>query len=61
MWKRFRNGLLFAFAIIAAVSTVSCSGNVYVGVGVAGPYYGHPYRYPYPFPVGGVVIGRPYP
>ncbi len=34
------------------------AGSISVGVGVAGPYGGYPYGYPYPFG-GGVVVGRP--
>jgi hypothetical protein len=58
-WKRMWRGFLLAVVIASALSTVSCGGSVYVGVGVAGPYYGYPYGPGWP--VGGVVVGRPLP
>ena len=58
-WKRAWTGFLLTAAIVMALSTTGCKGNVYVGVGIAGPYYGYPYG-PYGYPVGGgVVVGRP--
>ncbi len=56
--KRRLLGLAFAATIVwTALATVGCDGNVYVGVGIAGPYVGYPYGYPY---AGGVVVGRPF-
>ena len=57
MWKRTWRGVLLAVVVASALSTVSCGGSVYVGVGVAGPYYGYPYRYP----GGAIMVGRPLP
>ena len=57
IWKRTWRGLILAVVIASALSTVSCGGSVYVGVGIAGPYYGHPYGYP----GGGIMVGRPVP
>jgi len=51
----------------AMLATASCDGNVYMGVGVAGPYgYGHPYGMygggygAVPVYGGGVYVGRPF-
>jgi hypothetical protein len=57
--KRAWTGFLLAAAIVMTLSTTGCNGNVYVGVGIAGPYHGYPYG-PYGYPVGGVVVGRPF-
>ena len=59
MWRNLAKLVLVAAVAWILLSTVSCGqGNVYVGVGVAGPYAGYPYG-GYPYPVGGVVVGRP--
>ena len=43
------------------LTTVSCQGNVYVGVSSVGPWTGYPYGgYGYPYG-GGVVVGYPFP
>ena len=54
------------FALLAAVlavlvTTLSCSGgNVYLGVGVAGPYWGYPVgTVPGPYYGGSFVVGYP--
>jgi hypothetical protein len=50
----------FVLALAAPLALWACSNaNVYVGVGVAGPWMG-PYGAPYPYPVGGVGWGRPF-
>ena len=62
MKRLFRITLLLVVAGTMLAST-GCDGNVYMGVSVAGPYYGYPYGgYPYGgYPYGGSVpIGRPY-
>jgi hypothetical protein len=54
--------LLVAAVVGLLLGTVSCDGsNVYVGVGVAGPYAGYPYGYGgmYGGAHGG-VYGRPF-
>ena len=43
-----------AFAVLAISACGAGGGNVYVGVGVVGPYGGYPGAYPYP-----TYIGRP--
>jgi hypothetical protein len=59
IWKRVWLGFLLAVAVVMTLSTTGCGGNVYVGVGIAGPYYGYPYPGgPYPVGVGG-WYGRP--
>ncbi len=40
------------------LASLSCDGNVYMGVSVAGPYAGYPYG-GYPYRGGGVYVGRP--
>jgi hypothetical protein len=60
IYKTMWRGLLLAAIVALTLSSVSCSGgSVYVGVAVAGPYYGYPYGPGWP--VGGVVVGRPLP
>jgi hypothetical protein len=57
--KRFVRVAVIALALAAPVVMWACSNaNVYVGVGVVGPWVG-PYGAPYPYP-GGVGWGRPY-
>jgi hypothetical protein len=57
IWKRAWTGFLLTAAIVMTLSTTGCDSNVYVGVGIAGPYHGYPYGNPYRYPVG--VVGRP--
>jgi len=48
---------LLIVSAVAALVLPACGaggGNVYVGVGVVGPYWGYPGRYPYPG-----YVGRP--
>ena len=54
--------LLLLLAVLWLIlTTVSCTGNVYMGVGVAGPYVGYPYGGAYGYPYGGTVwVGRPF-
>jgi len=66
MKRRIMNPLI-RLLLIAAVAglllgTVSCDGsNVYVGVGVSGPYAGYPYGYGGMYGGGSVgVYGRPF-
>lgn len=60
--KRALRFLLLLAAVAALLATASCSGDVYMGVGVAGPWVGYPYGgYPYGMPMGGgVYVGRPF-
>ena len=54
MSRRLKGVLL---AVLAAAAVTACGaggGNVYVGVGVVGPYWGHPGGYGYPG-----YVGRP--
>ncbi len=52
--------VLLAAVLSILLTTLSCSGgNVYVGVGVAGPYYGHPYGVSGPYYGGTFVVGYP--
>jgi len=59
--KRLIRATVLVLALAAPVVMWACSNaNVYVGVGVAGPWvgpYGAPYPYPYPV---GVGWGRPF-
>jgi predicted small secreted protein len=52
--KRIVRTIVLAAVLAAPLALTACNGDVYVGVGVAGPWYG-PHYYP---PVGG--WGRPY-
>ncbi|MDX1387564.1 MAG: hypothetical protein R3344_00115 [Acidobacteriota bacterium] len=53
--------VLLAAVLSVLLTTTSCSGgNVYVGVGVAGPYWGYPVgTVPGPYYGGPFVIGYP--
>ena len=55
--RRIRLLVVGAAAVALSTLTAACgasSGNVYVGVGVVGPYWGYPGYYPPP-----TMIGRP--
>lgn len=54
MSARMKMSIAGAFAVLAATACGAGGGNVYVGVGVVGPYWGYPGAYPYP-----TYIGRP--
>jgi hypothetical protein len=57
--RRFLRYTVIVLALAAPLALVACSNaNVYVGVGVAGPW-GGPYG-GYPYPTVGVGWGRPY-
>jgi hypothetical protein len=60
-WARL---VLLAVALGVVLGTAGCTGgNVYVGMGVAGPYggyYGPGYYHPVPLPGGTHVIGYPW-
>lgn len=57
--KRLVKLAVIVIALAAPLAFVACSNaNVYVGVGVAGPW--GPYGGPYPYPTVGVGWGRPY-
>jgi hypothetical protein len=60
-WARL---VLLGIALGVVLATAGCEGgNVYVGVGVAGPYggyYGPGYYHPVPLPGGTHVIGYPW-
>ena len=63
MKRLFRITLLLVVAGTMLTST-GCDGNVYMGVSVAGPYYGYPYGgYPYggsvPYRSSLPLVGRP--
>ena len=54
--------LLYIAFVTVLLTSVTCQGNVYVGVSTAGPYAGYPYGgHPYGYGGGVVVVGRPYP
>ena len=61
--RRMLRLLVLAALLWVVLTTLSCSGTTYVGVGVAGPYAGYPYGgyggYGYPYG-GGVYVGRPF-
>ena len=58
MKKTLGRLVLLILGLWLVLTTVSCDGDVYVGVGVSGPYYGYPHgRYGYPYG-GTVVVGR---
>ena len=46
---------LLAILVAGTLGASGCNSTVYMGVGVAGPWYGHPgaYPYPHPYPIGG--------
>ena len=54
--------ILLLLAVLALVlPSTGCNGDVYVGVGVSGPWVGYPYGMGgYPYPHGGVYVGRPF-
>ncbi|MGD8726654.1 MAG: hypothetical protein PVH40_03360 [Gemmatimonadales bacterium] len=54
MSVRTRVLIAAAAALVVLPACGAGGGNVYVGVGVAGPYWGYPGRYPYPG-----YVGRP--
>ena len=65
--KNVVKAILILAVACAMLATVSCDGNVYMGVGVAGPYgYGAPYGMygggygAVPVYGGGVYVGRPF-
>jgi hypothetical protein len=63
LMKRLTRIALLLVVAGTMLTATGCDGNVYMGVSVAGPYYGYPYGgYPYGgYPYGGSVpIGRPY-
>jgi hypothetical protein len=63
--KTVLKGILIVAVLCAMLAATNCDGNVYMGVGVAGPY-GYPYGGYGPgygaVPVygGGVYVGRPF-
>lgn len=59
--------VLILVVLCAMLAATSCDGNVYMGVGVAGPYgYGYPYGGygggygAVPVYGGGIYVGRPF-
>lgn len=59
MRKNLGKLLLTILAVLMLLTTISCEGTTYVGVGISGPYYGYPYGGRYGYPYGGTVwVGR---
>ncbi len=65
--KPVAKAILILAVLTAMLATASCDGNVYMSVGVAGPYgYGSPYGVygggygAVPVYGGGVYVGRPF-
>ena len=61
MTRRAARWIVVLFVLAILLAAAGCEGNVYMGVGVAGPYGYGPYRPygPYGGWGGGVAIGVP--